>query len=595
VIPVILVVLVGAGLAALTYGRLEGLESRRLLPAAFRAVAWIGLGLLIVNPGCPAVGPVATPLVLLDQSLSMSAAGGRWQEARAFAVGAGDVRPFGDPDQVPDSLASAGRSLLEPALRAAGATGRPIVVVSDGEVSDAGAALSTLLQTAEVRLFPRADQPAAGMSSVTGPARIREGDTLVLRVEVVTRGLGARDLPLDVELDGSPIHRAAIRVAGDGRVPAELVVSSGALPAGEHVLSVGLADSVDAERRDDRRLFLVTVAPTPGIVLAAATPDWDTRFLYRTLTEVTALPVEGYVQLEPGSWHRMADLSRVSDAVVRGAISRADLAVLRGSAAWIESRNRGTVLSWPTATAAAAEGDWYVAPGPGGPVPGALAGAPVDSFPPASALVALTPGPGDWVGLTVQAGRRGAVRPALVGSTGAGGRRITVGAQGLWRWAFRGGSSEQAYRAAVAAMVDWLLAAPDTARGNARPLRAVVPRGLALVFQAVSSPEPTPIRFEGANGLAVTDTLRFDGAGRAAVHLPPGVYVYALGSGGSGRVAVEDWSEEWFPRPVVLEQAGATVTPTPRRAGMRDRLWLFGLVIMALSVEWFLRRRMGLR
>jgi hypothetical protein len=60
-------------------------------------------------------------------------------------------------------------------------------------------------------------------------------------------------------------------------------------------------------------------------------------------------------------------------------------------------------------------------------------------------------------------------------------------------------------------------------------------------------------------------------------------------------VAVEDWSEEWFPRPVVLERAEAAVTPTPRRAGMRDRLWLFGLVIMALSVEWFLRRRMGLR
>jgi hypothetical protein len=40
----------------------------------------------------------------------------------------------------------------------------------------------------------------------------------------------------------------------------------------------------------------------------------------------------------------------------------------------------------------------------------------------------------------------------------------------LWRWAFRGGSSEQAYRALFAGTVDWLLSGQDTVVG-ARGLR----------------------------------------------------------------------------------------------------------------------------
>lgn len=595
-IPALLVALAGVALAALSYGRLERLGLRGLLAAMLRAVAWISLGLLVVNPGCRTAVPVSRPLVLLDNSLSMGAAGGRWHEALAFAREAGEVRMFGDPDRTGDSLPAAGQSLLAPALRAAASSGRPVLVVSDGEVVDAGAATVTLLQAAAVRLFPRRDQPAAGVNSVTGPARIRQGDSLVLRVELVTRGLGGRDLLVGVVLDGREIGRGVVGVQGDGRTSSDLVVAAGRLPAGEHVLSVGLVDSVDAERRDDRRLHLVTVSATPGIVLVTAAPDWDARFLYRTLAEVTALPVEGYVQLEPGVWRRMTDLSRVSETAVRGAVRGADLAVLRGPAGWIDSWRRGTVLAWPSVGGSGAEADWYLSAGPGGPVPGALAGAPVDSFPPASALVPISPQPGDWVGLTVQAGRRGAVRPALTGSTGGGARQITMGAQGLWRWAFRGGTSEQAYRAVVASMADWLLGAPDPARGSARPLRSVVPRGVPLVFQSVSSPPaPTSIQLERADDRVVMDTLRFDGAGRAALYLPPGVYVYTLGSGGRGRVAVEDWSEEWFPRPVVLTPAEAGLTPAPRLAGLRDRLWLFGLVILALSAEWFLRRRMGLR
>ena len=49
----------------------------------------------------------------------------------------------------------------------------------------------------------------------------------------------------------------------------------------------------------------------------------------------------------------------------------------------------------------------------------------------------------------------------MVGDVRQGNRRVVIGVQGLWRWAFRGGSSEQAYRALFAGTVDWLLALPE--------------------------------------------------------------------------------------------------------------------------------------
>ena len=74
----------------------------------------------------------------------------------------------------------------------------------------------------------------------------------------------------------------------------------------------------DAEPRTDARLHLVTVAPTPGVVLLAAPADWDSRFLYRTLRDVAQLPVRGFVRIEGDRWRSMADLSAGVDASESG-------------------------------------------------------------------------------------------------------------------------------------------------------------------------------------------------------------------------------------------------------------------------------------
>jgi hypothetical protein len=175
---------------------------------------------------------------------------------------------------------------------------------------------------------------------------------------------------------------------------------------------------------------------------------------------------------------------------------------------------------------------------------------------------------------------------------------VTVGADGLWRWAFRGGSSEQSYRTWVATTANWLLAGADTVRGVAAPVRSVVQNGRPLVFEWTGAGPvvATPVAWSGAGADGTrTDTLRFDGAGRAPVRWPPGEYRYRLVGGGGGIVAVEEYSDELLPSPVTLQARTARASLPQGRTAARDWLWLFAIAIAALSVEWLARRRLGLR
>ena len=96
------------------------------------------------------------------------------------------------------------------------------------------------------------------------------------------------------------------------------------------MLSIKVVDTGDAEPRTDERLVHLSVAETPGVVFVANPADWDARFLFRTIREVAALPVRGYVRIGD-SWRTMTDLKPVSDDVMRQAIRGADLVVLKGA------------------------------------------------------------------------------------------------------------------------------------------------------------------------------------------------------------------------------------------------------------------------
>jgi hypothetical protein len=229
-------------------------------------------------------------------------------------------------------------------------------------------------------------------------------------------------------------------------------------------------------------------------------------------------------------------------------------------------------------------------------VSGGLAGVAVDSFPPGTAAAELVAGPADWTGLTAQAGRRGTVRPVMLGHDSAGVRQIVMGIEGLWRWTFRGGSSEQGYRGLVASSLTWLLGGVDSAAGRARVLREAVQRGRPVIFEW-NGPGPaqaTPVLLTGASATR-SDTLVFDGAGRAELTLAPGTWRYRLTGGGQGTVVVEEYSDEWLPAQRTLAARETVERPAARRIPVRTWLWLFGLAVAAFAGEWLARRRLGLR
>ena len=593
------VALLAAALAAFTYLGLERLGRRGVPPMLARWIAGTALGLLLLNIGCPIPAAPRRPLVLLDASLSLGAAGGHWADARAAAARAGEVHLFGDAHPGSDTLPDRGRSLLAPGLVAASAGDRPVVVVTDGEVDDAADIPADLLARAGIRLFPRTPTPDIAIVRVHGPARVAAGDSIPLDIEVRAVGGARADSATVAVRDGDAVLvRRSVRLSG-GAARLRLIAPSRALAAGDHLLRIVLVGARDAEPRTDARLHLVTVAATPGVVLLAAPGDWDARFLFRAVRDVAPLPVRGYVRVDLDRWRSMTDLSVVPLDAVRQAARRSDLLILKGApgAAADGARPRG-IWSWPSGEGAAATipGDWYLDASGSSPVSGAFLGAPVDSFPPATQITPIQPGAGDWTGLSAQQGRRGSPRPVVVGSDDGRTRRVTVAADGLWRWAFRGGTSEQAYRAWVASTVSWLLGGADSVRGAAYPSRPVVQNGLPIVFEwsRPGPPAPLGVAWTGT-GFTRSDTLRFDGSGRAVVYLPVGSYRYRLSGGGGGTAAVEAYSDELLPRPVALTERREAMLAMPDLTAARDWLWLFGVAVAAFAAEWFLRRRLGLR
>jgi hypothetical protein len=596
---VVAVTLLAFGTAAFTYLGLERVGRRGWLALVCRGIAWTALGLLLINLSCPVPGRSLRPLVLLDASLSMGGPGGRWTEALDSATAWGEVRRFGDEHVSADSSASRGRSLLAPSLLAASASDHPVIVVSDGELEDVAEIPPDILARSTIRLFPRKPEPDLAITHVTGPARVTAGDSIPLEIEVQTVGEGDADTVAVQVLSGTNrLATRTVRLRGPSAGRLRLKVPSGRLAPGDHLLRVTLPRAADAEARTDTRLHLITVTATPGVVLLASSADWDSRFLYRTLREVGQLPVRGYVRLERERWRSMNDLRPVSPDLVRRAARRADLLILKGAVPGVvEGASARGIWSWPSGEAGPAPlpGDWYLSPSESSPVAGAFQGQPVDSFPPAIQLSPVEGGPRDWVALYAQLGRRGPQRVAVFGRQDGRIRRVVVAVEGLWRWAFRGGPSEQSYRSWVAATTSWLLGEADSAMGSARPVQAVVANGRPLIFEWVAAGPPSlqTIVWSGPAGEKV-DTLRFDGSGRATVWLPPGEYRYRLGAAG-GTAAVEQYSDELLPHPLTVTPHAGRSAHTSGRTSARDWLWLFALCVLGLSGEWIFRRRLGLR
>jgi hypothetical protein len=584
---------------------------RRVSPGfvVLRATGVLALVLLLWNPVTSrATAPDDQPIVLLDASLSMTS---RWRAAldtaHALAAGGGLVWRFGDRVAAFDTAPPGeGASHLAPALEAAAARGGQVTVVTDAALDDLAAIPPDLLRRPSVVVLARAPFFDAFVASVDGPRRVTSTDTIRLRVSYGTAGTreGRRGTGTATLVVSSGERRLATRrvtLPDSGILTTDITLSPPLVPRpGWQVLDVRLEGANDAEPRDDARRFVIDVSPQPAAVIFASPPDWETRFLARTLSEVARIPVKTFVETEPGRWRDAATLAPVAVAELRRAAQGARLVALAGD----PERARAYVPSPPTAllvwpAARGPTGDWYVERPSPSPLTAALAGIAWDSLPPAVGA-GETPRDTDVVTvLTARLARRGAARPIVTLDQRDGRRRATVAATGLWRWAFRGGAAEEAYRALVAALTDWLLGGGEGRRERAVPVALEVPNGVALAWRWTGVGDPLPLTIElqdgGARGALTRDTLRFDAAGRAELRLPPGDYRYSLGSPSErGVVVVEEYSDEWRPAaPLLTAQAGIAAGGVAR-IGLRDRWWLFAIAIAAFAAEWAWRRRQGL-
>jgi hypothetical protein len=593
---------------------------RRVTPglALLRATGVTALLLLLWNPAT--TRPLATgvqPIVLLDASLSMSASPWRAALDTARALGGGARRNaivwrFGAGVAAFDTTPPAdGASDLAPALEAAAGRGGEVIVVTDGAVSDVAAIPPDLLRRPRVIVLPRAPFRDAFVAAVDGQRRLTRTDTLRLRVSYGTAGTGdggrgKGTATLAVSVGARRLSARDVPLPDSGVLSADLTIPASRLPAGWSALEVQLEGVGEAEPRDDARRFVIEVSAQPAAVIFASPPDWETRFLARTLGEVARVPVRTFVETEPDRWRDAATLAPVAPAALARAAAGARLVVLGGDPERARRFAGGAAaqLVWPTVRGQ--PGDWYAERPPASPLAGALAGILWDSLPPAVTVgdaspAAARPDSGVVTALTARLARRGTPRPIVTLDARGGTRRATVTAAGLWRWAFRGGASEEAYRGLVAALADWLLGERRAGRGErAVPMTLETPNGLPLVWRWTGEggvePRPLAIDLAGERG-SRTDTLRFDAGGRGELRLPPGVYRYALAGGPErGVVAVEEYSAEWRPPPAVPALAAQPGLPEGRvtRVGLRDRWWLYVIVIAAFVAEWAWRRRQGL-
>jgi hypothetical protein len=350
----------------------------------------------------------------------------------------------------------------------------------------------------------------------------------------------------------------------------------------------------DREPRTDQRYRVVTVSALPSLVLVASPPGWEATYLARELADIVRAPVGAYAQLTAERWIDLGVQQAVSAARVQAAVNSARAVVRVGNPSVAVGRR--PVWSWPAMAEGARmlPGEWYAIPPPPSPLAGRLTGIPWDELPPMPGVVPIAPGPRAWTALSARLARRGAERPILLGDDSAGVRSLLTAGDGLWRWALRGGSAREAYRGVVASGIDWLL---GSGVGREMPLVVVehaVARGEAIVFRWVGSevPERVDVTFTTENTEG-TEELMFDAAGEARVLLAPGFWRWRSAHG-SGMVAVEQYSPELVPGPVTVQSAPAVAAYGTRMSGLRERWWLFVLVIGLLLGEWGWRVRKGL-
>lgn len=600
-LPWLAAILVGFVVAFVQYGRVA-LTPRGAPLALLRALAALLIVALLLDAPAGRARRVA-PEVALDGSASWFRAAPScpaWRAAldSADRLGDGSWLRFGDSVRAdarraaPEDRTSGLRALSD---RAAG-TGRPVIVITDGELDDAEL-MSTLPRGSRAIVAPCAPAADVAIASLDAPRMLLAGDSMAARVTLVAGGAGAPAGRLELRLDSSVVASEPFPALAPfaERATGLRGVVGGGERAG--VLRAIVVAAGDREPRNDTLALGVDVNRAAAAVFVSTAPDFDAREAVAALRGVTSLPTRAYYRVAPGVWRADGTLAPVAESDVAAAARNAPLVVIHGDTAIFgapRAATRGSLLLF--APPAADQGEWYASAAPASPLAAALGALPFDSLPPLS--VAPVMPRADWQGLVTHRGGTGAEqRPALVGWDTP--RRVAVlGAAGLWRWRFRGGVRADAYGAFFGSLLDWL-AAGRTDRRAAVPASEAIRGGDPIRWRR-GAPGDSLVRVtitrRSATGRVYSVMLHFADADIIAESPPlaPGLYDVTM-EGGSAVLAV-NVSRELVPRRATVRAGGVGgVAPAGAPPSARELGWLYLLVVLLLCAEWILRRRIGMR
>ena len=622
VIRWILALALGVAAAWLAYGRVGSLaRARAILLGTLRALAVTIVAAILF--GAPSAPPrPAAPLVAIDVSASSRRAVGDensviklWRErlaeavkrdapgADAFVIVGDSIRDIRAADMLGLRADDQG-SRVRTAVDRAASLGRPLVLLTDGEVDDAES-LAEAPAGSIVRLLanvPRTDGASADMAV---PASATAGDTLSVAATVTAGALATPDAQLRVMVEG--LAPVVLPVPALAALTSTRVTTTIALPRGARsaiVRSVLLVPG-DAEPRNDTLSSTIDIGDRPSAVFVSTAPDLDVREALVVLRGALNVPTRAFLRLAPGVWRVEGSLTPISEADVKTQAGAAGMLIVHGDTTWrprVAARSAtGAKALWmpapPTAIARAGEvartPEWYASGVPASPLVSALAGLPLDSLPP---LTLAGPATGSMPVLTAQLGKRGEAVPAIAARTENGVRTIVVSGSGYAGWALRGGRSAEAFGALWGAIFDWLAAGRGDVRA-ARPMAALLRAGDAVAWRrgGADSIVPVQLRRRGDTGVDSL-TLRFVGASFETTSPAVAAGVYDVQAEGGASVLVVNASREWVPRaPTVRDgvlSRGALSSDAPRLA---DAGWPFVLALLLLCGEWIGRRAAGYR
>ena len=604
--PWVVAVLAGFVFALLQYaGRDLRLGNRAVVPAVLRLAAVGLLAALLLDAPAGRRKPLAT-WVALDASSSWRRGGDlaawhqAWRDERAarpeslFLFG-DSLRAFPARDSLttPADLAS----LVRPAVERALGRGHPLVVITDGELTDPEA-LNDLPAGSRVVVVPHTQGPDLAVSSLELPRAVVSGDTVEMDVRLIAGGHGSLPGTLTITAADVPITTVAV----DSLTPfTERNVQLHARIDGHEgptVVRAIVHSRGDVEPHNDTLAIAIDLSRAASAVFVSTSPDEDARYALSVLRGALAVPTRGYFRVASGNWRVDGTLAPISEADVRAAFRDAPVAILHGDTSVFGPPRSAT--SGPLALVVPAnnsDGEWYAAAAPPSPLAPALSGLPWDSLPPVN--VGSSAPAGQWRALEVRRGREDDRRVIIAGSDTPR-RVVIVNASGLWQWRFRGGASADAFAALWGSLFDWLAA-------ERADRRAAVPTGAA--FRAGE-----PIRWHRGNAadssvhvvlrrLSPRDstrvdsmTVRFHGDATVAETptLAPGVYSATV-HGGTTMLVVNN-AREWLPRSPLTKAGnvggGVPVDAPPR---LRSAGWAYALLLLLLCAEWVVRRRVGMR